>query len=219
MKNFKLYLLTIVIFSTLFIIISYANAGQPSKGGTTKLIQKHIEDFYYRFPVQIQVGLADNRIKSIIKAQNFGIIETVLKSGLSLGDANRNINGALIGDVFEIQISEKVKNSSHFTTPDNKIAIKVMHRKIDEIIQMEENDKYSFTIFFSYTGIPNEIGKFYFHKNEYKYKGKAILLYDVFTKQYVFDNLFWSPWDRLERSATTWVAEEDNKKIIKSTKR
>lgn len=138
---------------------------------------------------------------------------------MNFGDKNRTFSNALIGDVFKVEITSKGQNIPHFITPDDKIAFQTMTRKVDEIVQIETDDKDNYTVYFSYSGTPTEPGKaIVFDRDIYKYKGKAIIKYDVFTKQYLLDNLFWSHWDRLEWGNTSWVAIEGGKKVIKATK-
>jgi len=92
--------------------------------------------------------------------------------------------------VFKIEITSKGQSVKHFITPDNKIAFQVMSRKIHEIVQIDTDDKENYTVYFSYTGVPNDLGKVMgFDKDSYRWKGKAMIKYDVFTKRYLFDNL------------------------------
>lgn len=221
MQNNTLFLRT---FITGFLIIflsacsQITETGQPSKSDAKKVIQDSIETYYTTLPTKVEATpfVIDQNVR---KAESIGIIRTVLKSGLNMGNKNRTYSkDTLIGDVFDVQITEKGKSLPHRVTPQI-IAFVTMIRKVDDIVQVEAVDKTSSTVLFTYIGTPSEAGRAWFENKEYKWKGKAMIIFDPFKKQYVLDNLFYSEWNQLEWKPTGWIVKEDGDKLfLKVTK-
>lgn len=78
-------------------------------------------------------------------------------------------------------------------------------RKVDKIIKISGE-----TVFFSFWFTPSTVGQI-MDINKGKFRGKAIISYDIFLDKFFFKGFLESPWEEEKWSKSRWTYTKDNK--------
>lgn len=200
--NGIIFLLIILSLGT---VVTCAKSNELTKDKAQKLITEHIQDSYGTVPIgEFTFNMSskdkfDNLKKSCEQLKKAGLIDyTLVNSSMSLQLHIRT------------WLTKNGKNGHYIYYDDDKkiIGFIIGKRNISEIVKIEGD-----TILFSYDFETNELGKA-LDFQEGKYRGRAKIVFDSFSKKFVFKGFQSSNWEKEKWMNSTWFYEKEGAKVF-----
>lgn len=214
---------------TLFLLCACGESGL-SKGKAKEIIEAEFKDSYNLFvPKKVKFTLdTPPGYKNILLLRKAGVVN-VNQTDQLFGKVlamNSSIDKPNVGDTFSITLTKKGELAPHLEDAQTFYFLSE-HRHIDDIVELARGQDNQITVLFAYTSTFSDFGKGMLDfssqsgaskNNSVKSRGKAIIVFDAFRKDYVLKSVVVSPWDREQwvPSLRTTVDQNGNKTLALS---